>query len=83
MQAHFQEQDGPPNMGQCFIASDPGAYSGDAFIEKISMLAAAISVQEGAYLPSSKNKVNRQRTADEGVMADKERLDKIKYYLTI
>ena len=83
MQAHFQEQDGPPNTGQCFIASDPGAYSGDAFIEKITMLAAAISVQEGVYLPSSKNKVNRQRIADEGVMVNKERLDKIKYFLTI
>ncbi len=47
------------------------------------MLAAAISVQEGVYLPSSKNKVNRQRIADEGVMVNKERLDKIKYFLTI
>ena len=47
------------------------------------MLAAAISEQEGAHLAGSKNKVNRQRTADEGVMFSKELLDKIKHYATM
>ena len=74
---------GPPRTGQCFIAFDPGAYSGETFIEKIKLLAAAISDQEGAHLPGSKNKINRQRSADEGVMVSKELLDKINHYATM
>jgi len=71
---------GPPSTGQCFIALDPGAYSGDTFIERINTLATAISVQEGAHLPGSKGQVNRERIANEGVMVNQELLDKINSY---
>ncbi len=71
---------GPPSTGQCFIAFDPGAYAGDTFIERINTLATAISDQEGAHIPGSKGKVNRQRIADEGVMVAQELLDKISNY---
>lgn len=59
------------------MLSNPGAYSGDTFIEKIEMLAAAISDQEGAHLPGSKGKENRQRIDEEGVMINQELLNKI------
>jgi (2R)-3-sulfolactate dehydrogenase (NADP+) len=71
---------GPPSTGQCFIAFDPGAYSGDTFFEKIKMLVSAISDQEGAHLPGSKGKVNRLRIDDKGVMVNQELLDKINNY---
>ena len=71
---------GPPSTGQCFIAFDPGAFSGDIFFTRIKALAAAISDQDGAHLPGSKGKVNRQRITDEGVMLTQELLDKINNY---
>lgn len=71
---------GPPSTGQCFIAFDPGAYSGETFIEKITMLASAISDQEGAHLPGSKGKVNSQRITNEGVMVTQELLARINHY---
>lgn len=70
-------QGGPPSTGQCFIAFDPGAFSGDVFFEKIKTLAAAISEQEGAHLPGSKGKVNRVRLTNEGVIVAQELIDKI------
>ena len=71
---------GPPSTGQCFIAFDPGAFSGEIFFERIKALSSAISDQEGAHLPGSKGKVNRQRITNEGVMVAQELLDKINNY---
>lgn len=70
-------QGGPPSTGQCFIAIDPSAFSGERFYQQISLLADAISEQDGAHLPGDKGRVNRQRISQEGVMVAQELLDKI------
>ena len=73
---------GPPSTGQCFIAFDPQAFSGDLFAQRVSDLVAAISQQEGAHLPGTKGKLNRQRTASEGVVVDQSLLDQINAYVS-
>lgn len=71
---------GPPNTGQCFLAFDPDAYSASLFGERIVELAAAISGQQGARLPGSRRKENRERTEKEGVMVDEKLLARISPY---
>ncbi len=71
---------GPPNTGQCFLAFDPDAYSGSLFGERIVELAAAISGQQGARLPGSRRKENRERTEKEGVMVDEKLFARILPY---
>ena len=70
-------QGGPPSTGQCFIAFDPSAFSGDVFFERIAMLTAAITEQEGAHLPGNKKKVNRQKISETGVNVPQDLIDKI------
>jgi len=72
---------GPPKTGQCFLAFDPAAYSGSLFREKIVELADAISVQDGARLPGSRRKANRERIEEEGVMVELELLERIRHYI--
>ena len=61
---------GPPATGQCFLAFDPEAFAGAAFREQIAKLAAAIEDQDGARLPGSRKRANRERIAREGVEVD-------------
>lgn len=71
---------GPPSTGQCFIAFNPGGFSGDAFAANVASLVTAIESQEGAHLPGSKGKKNRIVTLKEGVTADAVLLDQIRSY---
>jgi (2R)-3-sulfolactate dehydrogenase (NADP+) len=72
---------GPPNTGHCFLAFDPAAYSDSLFGEKIMELATAISEQEGARLPGSRRKANRERIEQEGVRVDVELLARIRHHI--
>ena len=71
---------GPPKTGQCFLALDPGAFSGSAFKERISTLTEAINSQEGARLPGVRRMENRKRIDIEGVYATDSLFEKIKSY---
>lgn len=71
---------GPPRTGQCFIAFDPQAFSGDLFAANVAELVQAITDQPGAHLPGSKGQVNRQRTAATGIDVDQSLLDQIGAY---
>ena len=47
--------DGPPhNLGQYYFLVDPTAISGDAFWERLAVLADSVDAQENARLPGSK-----------------------------
>jgi (2R)-3-sulfolactate dehydrogenase (NADP+) len=61
---------GPPGTGQCFIALDPGGFSGAAFQDTIGRLLASITDQPGARLPGARRKANQARTKAEGVFVD-------------
>ena len=68
---------GPPRTGQCFIAVDPGTFSGGAFGTRVSDLVAAILAEEGPRLPGARRKANRVRIEAEGVQVDQALLDRI------
>jgi (2R)-3-sulfolactate dehydrogenase (NADP+) len=69
---------GPPKTGQCFIAIDAGAASGNAFAERLARLCAAISDQPGTHLPGSRRAANRARAEREGVAVDAALLTRIR-----
>ncbi len=73
---------GPPNTGQCFIALDPAAFSGDVFFEKITDLCSAIDAQEGARVPGSGSRANRERILQEGVTVDEALMGRINQYIS-
>jgi (2R)-3-sulfolactate dehydrogenase (NADP+) len=61
---------GPPATGQCFIALDPAAFSGDGFAERLDALAGAIEAQDGARTPGARRRAARLRTEADGVLVD-------------
>ena len=61
---------GPPGTGQCFIALDPGGFSGAVFADSLHRLAGSITDQPGARLPGSRRRANRARIQAEGVRVD-------------
>lgn len=71
---------GPPKTGQCFLAIDPYAYSGEGFFERIEKLSEAIQKQNGARLPGAKRKNNRKIIDSKGVEVEKLLVEKIKSY---
>ena len=71
---------GPPSTGQCFIAFDPSAFSGDLFAVRITELVKSITDQEGAHLPGSKGRANREKTQKSGILVDQSLIDQIESY---
>jgi (2R)-3-sulfolactate dehydrogenase (NADP+) len=57
---------GPPGLGQCFIAIDPGALA-PGFVERTEAMLAAMLAEEGVRLPGARRHANRQRAEAEGV----------------
>ena len=74
---------GPPNTGQCFIAFDPAAFSGELFTQRISALVDAIAAQEGARVPGSKGQRNRLSTQENGVQVDEALLARINKFANV
>lgn len=62
---------GPPKTGQCFIAIDPGAASGDAFAGRLTTVLAALAAEEGARLPGAKKAAARAAAKRDGIVIDK------------
>ena len=73
---------GPPATGQCFIAFDPSAFSGDLFTQQVNSLVTAITEQEGAHLPGSKGQKNRVKTQQQGVDVDSGLLERINAFIS-
>lgn len=72
---------GPPATGQCFMAFDPAAYSGALFYEQIDGLMKSIEEQQGARLPGSRRKANRERIAAEGTEVGSDLIERIKAFM--
>jgi (2R)-3-sulfolactate dehydrogenase (NADP+) len=58
----FDEEGGPPGLGQTVIAVDPGAPSGGAFAAAVERLLSAIEAEDGARLPGAGRHGRRART---------------------
>ena len=58
---------GPPEVGQVFIALDPVALSGGAYTGRMARLAEALAEERGARLPGTSRLQARARAAQEGL----------------
>ncbi len=58
----------PPGVGQFLVAIDPGAFSGDAFAERLETLVGAILTQRGTRLPGERRLALRAAAARDGVV---------------
>lgn len=72
---------GPPKTGQFFLALDPGATSGDAFAERLAVLAEAVREQPGARLPGDGRRAARREAVRSGVAVSPETLTRIRAWL--
>lgn len=68
----FDDQGGPPGMGQVLVALDPGPLSGGAYAQRIGMLLDAIADEPGVRLPGERRLALRARAAREGLMVPAE-----------
>lgn len=67
----FFTADGPaPRVGQLILAIDPGALAGEAFIERLETLLAAMLAQPGVRLPGTKRLDNRKKATSIAVDAN-------------
>ncbi|MGC1303290.1 MAG: Ldh family oxidoreductase [Caulobacteraceae bacterium] len=63
----FDDQGGPPDLGQTLVALDPQALSGGAFMARMGALLAAIDEDDGARLPGTRRLAARAKAMAEGV----------------
>jgi (2R)-3-sulfolactate dehydrogenase (NADP+) len=63
----LDEKGAPPETGQIVIAIDPGPLGQGQFAERMTTLAAAIEVQDGARLPGSRRLMLRRAAAEHGI----------------
>jgi (2R)-3-sulfolactate dehydrogenase (NADP+) len=63
----FDDQGGPPDLGQTLVALDPEALSGGAFLARMGAMLEAIEADDGARLPGTRRLDARARAAAEGV----------------
>lgn len=61
---------GPPNIGQLFIAIDSGLFGAEGFDERLETLVAAIHAQDGTRLPGDGRHRARRRAEAEGISLD-------------
>jgi (2R)-3-sulfolactate dehydrogenase (NADP+) len=61
------EEGGPPEIGQFFIAVDPVRFAGTGFFQRIEVLLGQILQQEGTRLPGDRRLRHRDMAAVEGV----------------
>lgn len=74
----FDDQGGPPNMGQVLIALDPGPLSGGAYESRIGVLLEAVASDPAVRLPGERRLALRERAAREGVSIPRELHDAIR-----
>jgi (2R)-3-sulfolactate dehydrogenase (NADP+) len=74
----FDDQGGPPDMGQTLITLDPDALSGGVFLERMGVLLQAMGEEEGVRLPGLKRLDARRRAARDGLTVAAGLFDQIK-----
>jgi (2R)-3-sulfolactate dehydrogenase (NADP+) len=74
----FDDQGGPPDLGQTLIALDPDALSGGGFLARMSVLLDAMGEEDGVRPPGLKRLDARRRAAAEGLLVPPALYDQIK-----
>lgn len=73
----FDDQGGPPNMGQLLIAFDPGPLSGGQYPSRISALLAMLAQEPEVRLPGERRLGARRIAAEQGLSIPRPLLDEI------
>ena len=63
----FNDDGGPPRVGQALLAFDPAAFSGGSFADRLEVLLEAVLAQEGTRLPGSRRIAARATAKSDGV----------------
>ncbi|MCP4315779.1 MAG: Ldh family oxidoreductase [Hyphomicrobiales bacterium] len=71
---------GPPQTGQCLMAIDPEAFSGQVLYQRIAALIEEFDSQEGTRVPGSRRKENSQRLKQKGVRVDPALIERIRKF---
>lgn len=67
----FDDQGGPPNVGQFLIAIDPNGFAGtEVFLDRFALLATEFANDPGARLPGSRRLALREAVARDGIAVD-------------
>ncbi len=73
---------GPPDVGQLFIALSPKLTGGEAMAGRLEELVAAVEAQPGARLPGDKRHEARRKAEHDGVDVPEDLVVKLKGYAT-
>ncbi len=73
----FDDQGGPPDMGQLLIAIDPGPLSGNAYAARVAALLEAHASEPGLRLPGSRRIARRLAAARDGIEVPEALLQRI------
>jgi (2R)-3-sulfolactate dehydrogenase (NADP+) len=63
----FDDQGGPPRVGQFLVGFGPGPLSGGSYEQRIEALLAAVLDQPGTRLPGERRLTNRKHSDNEGI----------------
>ncbi|MBK5911335.1 sulfolactate dehydrogenase [Rhodothalassium salexigens] len=63
----FEAEGAPPGLGQLILAFDAPAVSGDAFAERMAVLAETVAAEEGVRLPGTRRLTARAAAARDGL----------------
>ena len=75
----FDDQGGPPNVGQFIIAIDPSGFSGSTtYFDRFATLAAEFDSDPGARLPGSRRQALREAVARDGIEVDEAMVQSIR-----
>ena len=75
-----ENEGGPPDIGQLFIAINPARLGGSRWPDRLEDLAAEIRTQEGARLPGERRHFARDRAEQSGVEVPSDLLTLIEKY---
>jgi len=63
----FDDQGGPPRVGQFILGFDPGPLSGDSYADRLEVLLGAITDQPGTRIPGARRIGIREQSDTEGI----------------
>ncbi len=63
----FDDQGGPPRVGQFFLLIDPEKFAGDGFGARVEMLCTAILGEAGTRIPGERRLKLRAKAQEEGI----------------
>jgi (2R)-3-sulfolactate dehydrogenase (NADP+) len=74
------DEGGPPDIGQFFLAIDPAAFGDTGFAERVELLFGAMLAQDGVRLPGDRRHAHRAEVEANGVSVPDDLLETLRGY---